>query len=613
MRVFQEVIDNEGCTVNVVESSDDVQLFLAWLSRQSVVAVDTETSGLEIFSKGYELYCVQFGSADTAYVLDSDRWASVIVQALDSGVQVIFHNATFDMLVLDQMLGYKLEKFEGRVLDTRLLAHLLDPRAEGEGGAPGHSLKRLASIWVDASAPDSQQALKDRFREMRVTVAEGFAAISRNDDVLLRYAGIDVLLTVRLHTVLSKLVSNAGFSGLADFEHRLQFICAKLQRKGMRLDVAYTQALKVELAQEAEHFVAVASRYGVSSINSTAQVAEALAGFGEVLTETTPSGKTKIDRAVLLPLADVDRDWNRIGAREPNPLAEAVLRAKRAEKWSASYAEAFLDLRDGNDRLHPWINSLQARTARMSVSRPPLQQLPSSDWKIRRCFIADEGMSLFGIDYSQIEMRVLAGVTGDRALSDAILSGTDLHDYTANLMFGPEFTSKDRKLAKGIAFGPVYGGGAATLSRQTGTPIDQVKVAIKAFGAAYPGVSRYSRNLQSGAEKTRKVTTASGRLLPLDADRLYAATNYVVQSTARDCLAQAIVNMYDSGFGDYMLMPIHDEMLAQAPIAEVKNIMKNMKEEMERFDFMGIPLDADGEIIGSTWANAYGFEGDVNV
>ena len=611
MKIFNEVIDGERCTVNVVENHHDASEFMEWLSRQSLVAVDTETSGLEIFSPGFELYCVQFGSADTAYVLDGRQWARTLEIALASTAKFVMHNATFDMLVIDQTLGYRMENFEGRVLDTRILAHLLDPRSEGEGGAPGHSLKRLASIWVDSSAPDSQQALKDRFREMRVSVAEGFASIARNDDVLLRYAGIDVLLTVRLHTVLSKMVSNAGFAGLADFEHRLQYICALLQRKGMKLDVTYTEKLKNDLAVESEEFQAVAARFGVTNINSIAQVAEALDGFGESLTELTPSGKTKVDRAVLLPLADLDRDWNRIGAREPNLLADAILRSKRAQKWGEAYAQSFLDLRDGEDRLHAWINSLQARTARMSVSRPPLQQLPSSDWTVRRCFIADPGYSMFSVDYSQIEMRVLAGLSGDRAMIDGIVSGVDLHDYTASLMFGPDFTQKDRKLAKNVGFGKVYGGGAATLSRQSGAPIESVKSAIKAYNSAYPGISRYSRNLQSTAERLREVTTASGRVLPVDADRAYASTNYAVQSVARDLLGQSIVNLFDAGFGEYMLLPIHDEILGQAPVGEVDGIVRDMKAEMERFDFMDIPMTADAEIIGSTWAYGYGFEGEI--
>jgi DNA polymerase-1 len=409
--------------------------------------------------------------------------------------------------------------------------------------------------------------------------------------------------------VLRDLCKQAGFQSLVDFEHRLQWVVCLMQRKGMRLDVAYTERLRERLQAESVEFSKVATRYGITSINSTAQVATALTAMGETLSETTPSGAAKVDKAVLLPLADLDRDWKRIGAREPNPLADAILRAKRAEKWDTAYAQAFLDLKDADDRLHPWIGTLQARTARMSVSRPPLQQLPSSDWMVRRCFVADPGQTMISIDYSQIEMRVLAGLAGDKQMINAIKSGTDLHDFTAGMLFGDDFTSKQRKIAKGVAFGKVYGGGAETLSRQTGADIASVRQAIKAYDQTYLGIARYSRSLQSRAEHgAKEVVTPSGRHLPLDRDRLYAATNYIVQSTARDVLAQAIVNMHEVGLGEHFLLPIHDEVLGQAPIGEADDVVREMKKVMEQYEFMGVPLIADGEVIGSTWAMGYGYE-----
>src|SRR5690606_23455118 len=146
-----------------------------------------------------------------------------------------------------------------------------------------------------------------------------------------------------------------------------------------------------------------------------------------------------VDRAVLLPLADLDQQWQRIGARTPNPLADAILRSKRAGKWRETYADQFMALKDEDDRIHPFIGGLQARTARMSISRPPLQQLPSGDWAIRRAFVADPGQLIVSCDYSQVEMRVLAGLSGDEALVRAIRSGKDLHDYTTNLVWGLPF------------------------------------------------------------------------------------------------------------------------------------------------------------------------------
>lgn len=604
---FDITLDNSPCVVRVVETPHDRTAFLDWIEDQPLVAVDTETSGLDIYSTGFQCYMVQYGNGSESWVLPNipDN-RSAIHTGLDYPRHLVMHNATFDMLVIDAHVKWPLEQMVGKTFDTSILAHLLDPRAAGEGGT-GRKLKDLARIWVDPEAPDSEALLHARFRELKANKNTGWKVIDRNDPVLLKYAGVDTILTFRLFGVLKELCKNAGLSRLVEFEHHLQGILASMQRKGIRLDVPYTQTLRDRLTIEAEHFAGVAAQYGVTKINSPAQVVAALTAMGETFTETTASGAPKADKEVLMPFADLDRDWNLIGARTPNPLADAVLRGKRAAKWAESYAQAFLDLRDPLDRIHPSINGLQARTARMSVSRPPLQQLPSSDWMIRRALIADPGMTLIALDYSQVEMRILAGVSGDQTMIEAILSGTDLHDFTAEKLYGPDFTSKQRKIAKGVGFGKVYGGGAKTLSRQTGADMDAVKNAIAAYDRAFIGIARYSRRLQSAAQYGRKeVVTPTGRHLPLDRDRLYAATNYVVQSTARDVLAQAIVNMHAAGLGDYFLLPVHDEIIAQTPIADADDVLHAMREVMESAPFMGIPMRADGEILGPSWGHGYG-------
>jgi len=131
----------------------------------------------------------------------------------------------------------------------------------------------------------------------------------------------------------------------------------------MRLDLDYTRSLVGELEDEAAHYTAVARRYGVTSVHATAQVAAALQAMGETLTETTATGQLAVGKEVLLPMADLDTQWRRVGAREPNPLADAVLRAKRAQKWAASYGHAMLQLVDPGGRIHPDINTLGARPA----------------------------------------------------------------------------------------------------------------------------------------------------------------------------------------------------------------------------------------------------------
>lgn len=609
MKSFSHNVDRSTVAIMFPESHADLVGFERFLADPSnrVLAIDTETTGLDVFSPGHGLRLVQIGNGSEAWVLRADLFRPWIVRALESSRHFVCHNAPYDLQVIDRHLGVRLESLGPKTFDTRVLAHLLDPRTRSEGGT-GLGLKDLATVYVDSEAVDPQTSLHAVFRsEYRATKVTGWAKIDIDHPDYVRYAGLDVVYTHRLFRELAPMVNGAGLDGLSEFEHGLQILVALMERRGMLLDVAYTRGLVEDLAAEAESFRNVAARYGVENVNSTAQVAAALAAMGESLTERTPSGAVKVDKAVLTGLADVElRTWGRVGAREPNPLADAVLRVKRAEKWSVAYAQAFLDLRDGADRVHPRIGTLQARTARMSVSNPPLQQLPSGEWRIRRAFLADPGHRIISTDYAQIEMRVLAALAHEETMIEAIKSGVDLHDFTARRIWGEGFTKAQRGLAKGVGFGKVYGGGAATLSRQTGAPIDLVREAVRAYDETFPGIRRFGGLLQRRAELGKKeVVTPSGRHLPLDRDRLYAATNYVVQSTARDVLAQAIVGLHDAGLGDYLLLPIHDEILAQAPEREAEEVASEIARVMSR-DFYGVPCPAEAEIGGRSWGSLYG-------
>lgn len=613
MRTYTHTVAGTETTTHFLESRADLSAFEDFLARgDKVLGLDTETTGLDIYARDFACRLVQFGNDREAYVLDAQRFPDAIRKALRQPRGFVVHNAPFDLQVLDKVFGVTIEELADRVIDTRILAHLLDPRARHEGGT-GLGLKDLASVYVDPDAPDTQAGLHSVFRSIRnpvtgkpCTKRDGWRYIPLDHPTYVLYAGLDVILAVRLLRELAPLVKDLELSRLSKFEHHLQALLACVERRGMRLDVPYIERLIEDLDAEAERYRREAARYGVTNVNSPAQITAALIGMGEDLTETTDSGALKADKGVLLPLADLDNGWNPIGARTPNPLAGAVLRAKRAEKWKTAYAEAFLELRDPDDRLHPGIHSLQARTARMSVSRPPLQQLPSTDWRIRRAVIADPGHVFISADYSQVELRVLGALADVAGIKEAVRTGQDLHGFTAQLVYGPGYTPFQRNLMKGVGFGKVYGGGASALARQTGAPLEAVKSAIAEYDRVFPEIRRYARKLQRRAEYGKKeVVTPSGRHLPLDRDRLYAATNYVVQSTARDVLAQAIVDVHDAGLGDYLVLPIHDELLMQAPEKDAEELAREVGRIMTR-EFYGVLLEAEGEVTGRNWGAAYG-------
>ena len=604
MRVIRHQVAGEEVRVHFPEAEEDLDGFDRFLAQgDQYLGLDTETSGLDVFTAGHELRLLQVGNATDAWVLRVDRFRGAAIKALEQSRNFVAHNAPYDALVIDRHLGVPVEQLMPKIWDTKILAHIVDPRGKDEGGI-GLDLKTLCAVHVDPDAPDTQNDLTAVFNSLGWKKVSGWSRIAIDHHAYVLYAGLDAILVHRLLQVLQGVLSESA--ELSKFEHKLQYLLTLLQRKGMPLDIPYVQRLLIELHNENVEYCDLAADLGVDNVDSPAQVGSRLIDMGETLTEHTPSGQLKVDRSVLLQLADLDRDWKRIGAREPNPVADAVIRAKRAGKWAKTYAQAFLDHRDPSDRLHPTINSLQARTARMSVSRPPLQQLPSSDWRIRRAFIPDPGHVMIAADYMAVEMRVLAAVSGDLTMQNAIRQGLDLHSFTAERVFGPDFTSKDRKIAKSIGFGKVYGGGADGISRQTGADVESVRHALQAYDQVFPGIRRYSFSLIQRAQRgAREVVTPIGRRLPLDEDRLYAATNYVVQSTSRDLLAKAILNLFEAGFDKYLFLPVHDELIGQAPVGEAMDVVREIGEVMES-TFQGVRIASSAAVVGSSWGSGYG-------
>jgi DNA polymerase-1 len=609
---YRHNVAGDTVRVHVPQTPEDLDEFRRWVEYADAngsIALDTETTGLDIFSDGYRLRTVQFGDAYDAWVIHWERggefvgaalWALRVIQ------RFLIHNAPFDWLVLDTHAGITLESLAPRTRDTKLLAGLIDPRQPQEGGI-GTGLKPLSAYYVDRSAPDTQGDLTAVFRSLGLTKATGWAGIPLDHPTYNLYAGLDVILTARLYPALTTELDRLGVRpALVQYEHEIARMCSVMQRTGMILDREYVEELSVDLLREESTFTTVAARYGVESVNSGRQIAEALWGMGETLTEKTAGGAWKVDKAVLLAFADLDQSWQRVGVRTPNPLADAVLRSKRAGKWRSTYADTFLETVDASGRIHPFINSMQARTGRMSITRPALQTLPSSDQMIRRALLAEPGHVMVSTDFAAVEMRVLAALADVKRMKEAIRAGEDLHDFTARIVFGDGFTKHHRKLCKGVGFGKVYGGGAATIARQTGAPMEDVQRAISAYDRVYPEIKRASNRWQREAYQTGMVhVSATGRRLPLDRDRTYAVVNYACQSAARDVLGQAMIHMEERGLLPYLRLPIHDEVLASVPEADAKDIAREIEECMT-FDLFGVPIEAEAEIGKRSWGSLYG-------
>ncbi|MFB7671304.1 DNA polymerase [Kitasatospora purpeofusca] len=599
--------------VHVVLSDDDRRAFREWVLVQARegrrVAVDTEGSGLRMFSPGFRLRVVQFGTADVAYVLPVDhnrQLQELAAWALETLPALLMFNAPFDCLVMGRHLPrVTLESLWPRVTDGYILAHLCDPRQRIQGGV-GNKLKERAEHHIDPTSPDQQKDLIAEFHRIGKTKDTGWAHIALDNAPYLTYAGADVILTARLVPMLEDQLRKLSINPqLVPFEHQLAFVCALVERRGMRINRRTTSRLSGRLAEDAVRFAEAAGRYGVSNVNSTRQLSEALLGMGEVVPERTASGAVQMDKAVLMRLADVNKDWQPIGSRASNPLAMAVLRSKRAGKWRTSYTEAMLATADADDRVHPKIGTLMARTARMSISDPPFQQLPSGDWTVRHCVEADEGRRMISVDFSSVEPRVMAALSEDPVMTAAILRGADLHNLTAESVFGPGFTSGQRKVAKVVQLGVAYGGGAKTIAAQTGLTLPAAQAALKGYKRTYPTLARYIRALQRQVQRDGyELRTPSGRRLVFDRDAAYASFNGEIQSTARDIFAQGMLEIHERGLTPYVLAPIHDEIVADAPAAEAEEVAREIGDAM-RMTFRGIPIDTDPDVGGRSWGSLY--------
>lgn len=648
MKEFFHNVAGRQCSIKLAEYEEDLIQFLEWAQQNQNVplSVDTETTGLDRYSPSFRCRLVQFGTEYEAWVVPVEkgaRFRGAVLHVLHCHSKITFHNAPFDVTVLTRQLGVSAFTLWNKLTDTQILAKLIDPRnVNTKTGDVGHRLKALSSKHIDPSAPDTQQGLhaafkklpKSYFTKLRKQAKEegwdadavlgivrqeeanterpvwDWATIPNDHPTYITYAGLDVIFTARLRSLFLPAVAAKGLTRLAWDEHKLARICWQIENRGVLADYEYAKNLYADLDEEYEKWADVALGLGVENIGSTQQVANALIAEGATLKRLEPTarmlekdpdaqGNWRVDEKALRELAGWNKDWEPV-AEEQSKLAGAIMRAKRAKKWREAYVVGSLSQADADMRVHPWINSIAARTGRMSVSSPPLQQLPSGDKRIRSMYIAEPGDVIVSVDYAAVEMRILAAHAGCRRMLEAIKNNEDLHDYTASLIKAP------RKVAKTVGFGKVYGGGAKGLSEQSGLPIGVVAKAIKEYNRVYPEVNSYSKKLQDQATGSNTIRSRHDRILICDEGKGYALLNYDIQSSAKDVLMQGILEMDKQGLIPYVRLLVHDEVVASAPKAQAQEIADAIAEAMRVEDYWGVPLDTDVEIGEESWGSIVG-------
>jgi DNA polymerase-1 len=590
-----------GGSIKVPEGHDDLITMYEWIERQHTLAVDTETTGLDIYSPDHRLRLVAIATPTEAYVYPVELYGSLdrlLVYLTER--RLIMHNATYDIQVFvrhaDNTKGGLIQKLWSRTRDTRILAHQIDPRGTEEGGI-GQTLEKLLAHYVP-ECHKLQKELKAEFMRLRrekllpkgvgTSNEDMYRYMPIDNELYLLYAGTDAIGTARLFKILSQQVELT--SDLTRNDHKVAMIASLMDANGFLLDVEYTQKLADDFWDEEERQKDIAYSYGIGNINSAPQIAEWLESNG-ILVPRTEKGNPSVDGKLLKSLYGTELE----------PAAEAILAGRKAGKWRTTWVEKFLSGVDSAGRVHASTNTLRARTARFSITGIPAQTLPSGDGLVRSCFVADAGQLIVGVDYAQQELRFAAAKAPDARMIQAFRNGEDLHFLTAEAAW-PGRGMEMRRFGKHGNFTVAYGGGVKALMTKYGMDWESADALVRANKTSYKGIQAFNRRLQKEAKEFGYVTTWTGRKLPVDEGHEYAAQNYYVQSGCRDLTAHAMIRLYDAGYVDYMRLPIHDEILFSLPqgLGDVHDVVRLMSTKVGVLD-----IPAEAKIGSKSWGSLY--------
>lgn len=592
----------------VQQAPDDLAVqLLATLAGQSVT-LDVEHSGYPIGHPAYALRTIQVGGEAFCAVLDAaDPFHRALAGAvLDAAAEIVAHAAQADVIPTALACGRDTAAWWAKTTDTNVLAALADPHLTGTDRGHALDLKGLSSrLLVAPVSPEADKARGSHFRSRKwLTNVEPTTEPERSgwaqavyvgegaDPVMARYAASDVLDTAALRRTLPDVPE-----GLLARERATQGATARIAERGMRLDADWIAQRRTDAQEQRDRLRERLCMMGADDPGSTAKLGTLLVHMGADLPRT-PTGKPSTAVAALEDLA------HREGPE--GHLARTVLDWREQDKLLGTYLEPYALLCErGDGRVRPTVQTLgAAATGRMSCVRPNLQQVPKLGG-IRGCIVADPGHLLISADFSSVEVRVAAALSGDADLATMIREGMDMHGRIADLVWGVgAWTKTQRYSVKAVVFGKMYGAGKTALARQMGEHGARVNEVIEAMEQTMPGFMQWSARLQQEVRSGLRPVWRhpSGRLTYLPQDTPHKAPNYAIQSTSREALVDAL-ERWEQVRPGLVLMPVHDEILVQVPEDEAEQATKDLVECMTT-EVMGVPITASANVPAARWADA---------
>ena len=585
-----EVKPEIKCEYILLNNEKELLEVVNQITNDDIVALDTETTGLDSSNAqivGFS-FCTQLNKA--YYVPIGHFYLGVPNQiSLDVARQVIeilnskklvLQNYKYDFEIVKNNLGIELKLYA----DTMIMAWLLN--SDKPVG-----LDKLSDKFFN----HTMIAFKDVVKK-----GETFANIDVN--AACEYASEDAWITFRLYeTLLEEFNQSDDRKQLLEIAKNIEFpfisVLNYIENNGIKVDVNVLESLKEKSKINLD--ILIKDIYELSgmqfNINSPKQL-------GEVLFDTLglpPSKKTKTgystNESVLLKLKDA------------HPVIEKLLEYREAFKLHSTYIEPLLELgkKTDDNKIHTSFLQTGTATGRLSSKNPNLQNIPvrsESGRAIREAFVARDGYKLVGIDYSQIELRLLAHFSGDPTLVNAFNADEDVHYQTAVTVFGEEEAKEKRNIAKTINFGLIYGMGARKLGETLNIPTKEAKSYIDSYFENFSTVKEYMKSIEEKAMEDDKVSTLIGRNRPFDfgsatgmmkATYLREAVNTVFQGSAADLIKLSmnkIYKKYKNNDDIKILLQIHDELIFEIKKEKIDEITKDLETIMENIFTLNVPL-----------------------
>lgn len=603
-----KTVENTPHDYRLADTPELRKALIDHLAQQERICFDTETTstdanmaelvGLSFSTKPGEGYYIPLSSdlAEVQAILEEFR---PVLE--NENIAKIGQNIKYDILV---MKWYGLE-IKGKLFDTMLAHYLIDPDTR-------HNMDVLSENYLGYSPISITKLIGPKGKNqgnMRDVPVEQ----------VVDYAAEDADVTLQLANVFTPMLDNLNAAELArDVENPLIYVLADIEKEGVRIDIETLKNYSVELEKDIRRYEQnVYDKCGITfNLASPKQLGEVL--FDKLQLDPkakkTKTGQYQTGEDVLLALAS------------KSDIVQDILDFRQLQKLKSTYVDALpLLVNPKTGRVHTSYNQAVAATGRLSSNNPNLQNIPiRSDRgkEVRKAFIArDENHILLSADYSQIELRIIADISKEENMLDAFTKGIDIHTATAARVYGiaiEEVTPNQRRNAKAVNFGIIYGQSAFGLSQNLGIPRKEAAEIIEQYFTQYPGIKRYMSDTMNFARENGFVETILGRRRYLrdinsanQTVRGFAERNAInapIQGSAADMIKVAMINIHKDiiaqGLQSKMTMQVHDELVFDVLKTEVDAMKAIITHRMKTAISTTVPIEIEiGE--GANWLEAH--------